>query len=155
MLPFQDVTILHGDWTWRRQHMYATGTGDLWNSSTFYLCSHCVSGNLSDSPLVSSISCRCRPSMCNGHSSNHVARAIHTEVAECLLQLTSQFFPRMEMSVFRNNAPSSLVRTDWLISLMIEAVCTSVTSVNFYHNTQENIPEDCPLHSCRHEILES
>jgi hypothetical protein len=38
-----------------------------------------------------------------------------------------------------------------VIALMMEAVNTSETSVNFYQTTQHNIPEDSHLHTCRRD----
>jgi hypothetical protein len=40
-------------------------------------------------------------------------------------------------------------------SLKMEAVITSVTSVNFYETTRRIIQEDCHLHARRHKNLES
>jgi hypothetical protein len=45
--------------------------------------------------------------------------------------------------------PASVI----IIALMMEAVSTYETSVNFYHTTQCNISEDSHLHSCRHENM--
>jgi hypothetical protein len=42
-----------------------------------------------------------------------------------------------------------------LISLMMEAVRTSETSVNIYLTTRQYIPEDSRLHTCRRENLKS
>jgi hypothetical protein len=42
-----------------------------------------------------------------------------------------------------------------LITLMIEAVSTSETSVSFYETTRRNIVEDGHLHAGRHENLKS
>jgi hypothetical protein len=42
-----------------------------------------------------------------------------------------------------------------VIALLYEAVSTSETSVNFYHTTQRNIPEDSHLHTRRRENLKS
>jgi hypothetical protein len=39
------------------------------------------------------------------------------------------------------------------IALMIEAVNTSETSVNFYETTQRNIPKDDHFHIRRREII--
>jgi hypothetical protein len=39
--------------------------------------------------------------------------------------------------------------------LMMEAVRTSETSVNFYETTRRNIPEGCHLHTRRRENLKS
>jgi hypothetical protein len=70
----------------------------------------------------------------------------------------------MKMTVFRVLAPCSLVDVcrrfrgsyclhrlnDWtLIALMMEAVSTSETSINFYQTTIRNIPEDSHLHTSR------
>jgi hypothetical protein len=46
----------------------------------------------------------------------------------------------MKMTVFR---------------VMVEAVCTSETSVNFYQTTRRNIPEDSHLYTRRRENLKS
>jgi hypothetical protein len=35
----------------------------------------------------------------------------------------------------------------WAITLMMEAASTSDTSVNFYHTTERNIPEDSHPHA--------
>jgi hypothetical protein len=43
----------------------------------------------------------------------------------------------------------------WDIALMMEAVSTSETSVNFYETTRRNIPEGCHLHTRRRENLKS
>jgi hypothetical protein len=40
-----------------------------------------------------------------------------------------------------------------LYSLMMEAVSTSETSVNFYEATRRSIPEGCYLHTRRRENL--
>jgi hypothetical protein len=40
-------------------------------------------------------------------------------------------------------------------ALMMEAVRTSETSVNFNWTTQRYIPKDCKLHTCRRENLKS
>jgi hypothetical protein len=42
-----------------------------------------------------------------------------------------------------------------LIALMMEAVSTSKTSVNFYQTTRRNNPEDSHLHTRRRESLKS
>jgi hypothetical protein len=42
-----------------------------------------------------------------------------------------------------------------IIALMMEAARTSETSVNFYHTTRRNIPEDSHLHTRRRENLKS
>jgi hypothetical protein len=42
-----------------------------------------------------------------------------------------------------------------MIALMMEAVSTSETSVNFYQTIQRNIPEDNHLHTRRRENLRS
>jgi hypothetical protein len=42
-----------------------------------------------------------------------------------------------------------------LIALMIEAVSTSETSVNFYQTTRRDNPEDSHLHACSSENLKS
>jgi hypothetical protein len=42
-----------------------------------------------------------------------------------------------------------------LIALMMEAVRTFETSVNFYETTRRNIPEGCRLHTRRRENLKS
>jgi hypothetical protein len=39
--------------------------------------------------------------------------------------------------------------------MMMEAVITSETSVNFYETTRRNIPEDSHLHTRRRENLKS
>jgi hypothetical protein len=41
------------------------------------------------------------------------------------------------------------------IALMMEAACTSETSVNFYHTTRRNNPEDSRLHTRRRENIKS
>jgi hypothetical protein len=46
------------------------------------------------------------------------------------------------MTALWDIAPCSLVEVD----LMMEAVITSETSVNFYETTRRNIPQDCHLH---------
>jgi hypothetical protein len=43
----------------------------------------------------------------------------------------------------------------WLLVLMMEAVSTSETSVNFYHTTRRKIPEDSHLHIHRRENQKS
>jgi hypothetical protein len=63
------------------------------------------------------------------------------------------------MTVFWDVAPCSLVETDdvsevitaSIIALMMEAVNTSETSVNFYHTSRINGPEDGHLHTRRRE----
>jgi hypothetical protein len=42
-----------------------------------------------------------------------------------------------------------------IISLMMEAISTSETSVNFYETKRRSIPEGCQLHTCRRENLKS
>jgi hypothetical protein len=42
-----------------------------------------------------------------------------------------------------------------IFALMMEAVSTSETSVNFYQTTRPNIPEDSYLHTGRRENLKS
>jgi membrane-bound lytic murein transglycosylase MltF len=42
-----------------------------------------------------------------------------------------------------------------MIALMMEAVRSSETSVNFYQTTRRNIPEDSHLHTRRRENLKS
>jgi hypothetical protein len=42
-----------------------------------------------------------------------------------------------------------------IIALMMEAVSTSETTVNFYQTTRCNIPEDSHLHTRRRENLKS
>jgi hypothetical protein len=42
-----------------------------------------------------------------------------------------------------------------IIVLMMEAISTSETSVNFYQTTWRNIPENSDLHNHRHENLKS
>jgi hypothetical protein len=44
---------------------------------------------------------------------------------------------------------------DLAIALMMEAVSTSETSVNFYQTTQRNIPEDSHLHTRHRKNLKS
>jgi hypothetical protein len=46
-----------------------------------------------------------------------------------------------------------LTATIILITLMMEAVSTSETLVNFYQTTERNIPEDSHLHTSHHENL--
>jgi hypothetical protein len=48
---------------------------------------------------------------------------------------------------------ATIIRT--IIALMMEAVCTSETSLNFYGTTRRNIAEDGPLHTRRRENLKS
>jgi hypothetical protein len=50
---------------------------------------------------------------------------------------------------------SEVLTTSIIIVLMMEAVSTSKTSVNFYDTTRRNIPEDSHLHICRRENLKS
>jgi hypothetical protein len=67
------------------------------------------------------------------------------------------------MTVFWDFATYCLVEIDdvpevltfSIIVLMIEAVSTSETSVNFYQTTWRNIPEDSHLHTRRRENLKS
>jgi hypothetical protein len=49
---------------------------------------------------------------------------------------------------------ASIIRA-MMINLMMEAVCTSETSVYFYKTTQHCIPEGCHLHIHRHDNLNS
>jgi hypothetical protein len=42
-----------------------------------------------------------------------------------------------------------------VIRAMMEAACTSETSVNFYQTTRHNTPDDNHLHTLRHEKLKS
>jgi hypothetical protein len=54
----------------------------------------------------------------------------------------------MKMTVFWDIAPCSLGETErWWIALMMEAVSTSETSVNFSQTTRHIIPEDGHLRS--------
>jgi hypothetical protein len=39
------------------------------------------------------------------------------------------------------------------IALMMEAVMTSETSMNFYQSKRFNVMEDSHLHTCRHDNL--
>jgi hypothetical protein len=55
------------------------------------------------------------------------------------------------MVVFWDVAPCSLVD----ITLMMDAVNTSQTSVSLYHTTQRSIPEEGRLHARRRENLKS
>jgi hypothetical protein len=48
---------------------------------------------------------------------------------------------------------ASIIRA--MIALIMEAVSTSETSVNFYHTTRHNNPEDSHLHTRRRENLKS
>jgi hypothetical protein len=64
------------------------------------------------------------------------------------------------MTVFWDVAPCSQVEIGrrfrgsyCLISLMMEAVNTSETKVNFYETTRRNIPVDSHLHTRRRENL--
>jgi hypothetical protein len=67
------------------------------------------------------------------------------------------------MTIFWGVAPCSLVDvtdisellTDSIMALMMEAVSTSETSVNFYQTTRSNITEDTHLHTRRQENLKS
>jgi hypothetical protein len=49
----------------------------------------------------------------------------------------------------------SEVRAASIITLMMEAACTSETSVNIQLRTWQYIPEDSELHTHRHENLKS
>jgi hypothetical protein len=67
-----------------------------------------------------------------------------------------------EITVFWDVAPCSLDVSEVLpaciiraIALMIEAVSTYETSVNFFQTTRRNIPEDSHLHIRRRENLKS
>jgi hypothetical protein len=51
----------------------------------------------------------------------------------------------LKITVFWDVAPCSLVETDRLIALMMEAVSTSETSINFYQITRLNNQEDSHL----------
>jgi hypothetical protein len=59
------------------------------------------------------------------------------------------------MTVFWDVSSCSLVETDRIIVLIMEAVGTSETSVNFLHTTRCNVPEDSRLHIRRSENLKS
>jgi hypothetical protein len=60
------------------------------------------------------------------------------------------------MAVFWVVVPYSLIEVyRRFIALMMEAVSTSETSVNFYQTTRRYNPEDSYLHSRRHENLKS
>jgi hypothetical protein len=61
----------------------------------------------------------------------------------------------MKMTAFYDVEPCSLVEVDrhfrgyyCLIALMMEAVSTSETSVNFYETTWRDIPEGCHIQQC-------
>jgi hypothetical protein len=60
-----------------------------------------------------------------------------------------------KQSVFWDVAPLSLVeyRHGILIALIMEAVSSSETSVNFCHTARRNIPEDSHLHTRRRENM--
>jgi hypothetical protein len=47
------------------------------------------------------------------------------------------------------------VKTGRFIALLMEAVSTSETSVNFYQTTQPNNPEDSHLHTRHRENIKS
>jgi hypothetical protein len=49
---------------------------------------------------------------------------------------------------------ASIIRA-MIIALMMEAARTSETSVDIQLRTQQYIPEDSELHTCRHENLKS
>jgi hypothetical protein len=70
------------------------------------------------------------------------------------------------MTAFWDIAPCSIVEVDRrfrasyflhhrFIDLMMEAVCTSETSVNLYEATRHSIPEGCHIHIRRRENLKS
>jgi hypothetical protein len=54
-------------------------------------------------------------------------------------------------------AASMKITVFWVdaIAVMMEAVCTSETSVNFHHSTRCNNPEDSHLHTRRRENVKS
>jgi hypothetical protein len=60
--------------------------------------------------------------------------------------------PRMKLTAFWDIAPCSLIEVDQRfreIALMIDAVRTSETSVNFYETTWRNIPDGCHLENLK------
>jgi hypothetical protein len=64
----------------------------------------------------------------------------------------------LKMAVFWDVAPCSVVEIDrrfrrGLIALMMKAVSTSETSVNFYQRIRHNIPEESHLHTRLRENL--
>jgi hypothetical protein len=69
----------------------------------------------------------------------------------------------MKMSIFRDVALCSMVETDRRFrgayclhhqgALVMEALSTSETSVDFYHTARRNIPEESHLHAHRRENL--
>jgi hypothetical protein len=60
------------------------------------------------------------------------------------------------MTVIWDVAPCSHVEiAQRFRAMMMEAVGTSETSVNFYQTTRRNIPEDSHLHTRRRENLKS
>jgi hypothetical protein len=59
------------------------------------------------------------------------------------------------MAVFSDVAQRSLVDIDWVITLMVEAVNSSETSVIIYQTTQCYTTEVSHLHTCYHENLKS
>jgi hypothetical protein len=62
------------------------------------------------------------------------------------------------MTAFWDTEPCSFVETDRRfrgIALMMEAVHTSETSINFYETTRRNIPEGYHFHSRFRENLKS
>jgi hypothetical protein len=66
----------------------------------------------------------------------------------------------VKMAAAWSFAPCSLVGINWrfrgaysLIALMMGAVCTSETSINFYWTILRNVPEDSHLHTHRREEL--
>jgi hypothetical protein len=64
-----------------------------------------------------------------------------------------------KMTVFWDVAPLTdvpeVLTTSIVIALMMEAVSTSKTSVNFYETTWRKMPEESHLHTRRRENLKS
>jgi hypothetical protein len=52
----------------------------------------------------------------------------------------------MKMSAFSDIEQCSLEEVDRIIALMMEAISTSETSVNFYETTRRSILKDCHRH---------
>jgi hypothetical protein len=81
----------------------------------------------------------------------HTQRTIKAHFGKCYIGLKYQYesvrfqvltAAHMKMTAFWDIVPCSLVEE---IALMMEAVCTSETSVNFYGTTRRNIPKGCHL----------
>lgn len=58
----------------------------------------------------------------------------------------------MKMAAFWNSEKCSNTKVDHILQVMMDAVCTSETSVNLYETTQHNISDDSHLLNITQDI---